>query len=250
MASLLAEEEASVPWQSLIYAVPKGVMSWAARASTNCLASPDNLARWKKIVDAKCPLCSITPCTLGHLLSNCKEALDRYEWRHNNIVHYLLKEFAAQGLEGRELYADLDGKRINGVTLPPDVAMTAQKPDLVIINRKASPPEVILVELTIPWDTSANMGAALQRKTARYEDLQTSIEGNGFKCSNLPLEIGTRGLINAKNKSLLAHLCNIMKVKKVSKVIQSCSKLAVLGSFTIWNARHSADWNGGGYLTP
>ena len=250
MASLLAEEEASVPWQSLIYAVPKGVMSWAARASTNCLASPDNLARWKKIVDAKCPLCSITPCTLGHLLSNCKEALNRYEWRHNNIVHYLLKEFAAQGLEGRELYADLDGKRINGVTLPPDVAMTAQKPDLVIINRKASPPEVILVELTIPWDTSANMGAALQRKTARYEDLQTSIEGNGFKCSNLPLEIGTRGLINAKNKSLLAHLCNIMKVKKVSKVIQSCSKLAVLGSFTIWNARHSADWNGGGYLAP
>ena len=150
MASLLAEEEASVPWQSLIYAVPKGVMYWAARASTNCLASPDNLARWKKIVDAKCPLCSITPCTLGHLLSNCKEALDRYEWRHNNIVHFLLKEFAAQGLEGRELYADLDGKRINGVT----------------------------------------------------------------------------------------------------QVIQSCSKLAVLGSFTIWNARHLADWNGGGYLAP
>ena len=79
MANLLAEEEASVPWQSLIYAVPNGVMSWAARASTNCLASPDNLARWKKIVDAKCPLCSITPCTLGHLLSNCKKALDWYE---------------------------------------------------------------------------------------------------------------------------------------------------------------------------
>ena len=191
VARLLAEEEKDIPWQSLIFAVSKGVMAWAARATTNCLATPDNLAKWKRIVNPKCPLCSASPCTLGHMLSNCKEARDRYEWRHNNIVHYLLKEFAAQGLEGRELYADLDGKRINGVTLPPDVAMTAQKPDLVIINRKASPPEVILVELTIPWDTSANMGAALQRKTARYEDLQTSIEGNGFKCSNLPLEIGT-----------------------------------------------------------
>ena len=41
-----------------------------------------------------------------------------------------------------------------------------------------------------------------------------------------------------------------MKVKKVSKVIQSCSKLAILGSFTIGNARYSADWNGGGYLAP
>ena len=50
----------------------------------------------------------------------------------------------------------MEGKRINGVTIPPDVAMTAQKPDLVIINRKASPPEVMLVELTVPWDSSAS----------------------------------------------------------------------------------------------
>ena len=70
MVALVAEEEASISWQSLIFAVPRGVMAWMARASTNSLASPDNLARWKKIVDAKCPLCSISPCTLGHLLSN------------------------------------------------------------------------------------------------------------------------------------------------------------------------------------
>ena len=250
MAALVAEEEASISWQSLIFAVPRGVMAWMARASTNSLASPDNLARWKKIVDAKCPLCAISPCTLGHLLSNCKEALDRYEWRHNNIVHYLLKEFSSQGLEGREIYADLEGKRINGVTIPPDIAMTAQKPDLVIVNRQANPPEVIMVELTVPWDSSANLGSALQRKSERYSDLQTTIEGNGFKCSNLPLEIGTRGFINGKNKSLLTHLCKIMKVKKVSQVMQMCSKLAVLGSYSIWNARYSADWSGGGYLSP
>ena len=48
MANLLAEEEASVPWQSLIYAVPKGVMSWAARASTNCLASPDKSGKMEE----------------------------------------------------------------------------------------------------------------------------------------------------------------------------------------------------------
>ena len=90
------------------------------------------------------------------------------------------------------------------------------------------------------------MGSALQRKTERYSDLQTTIEG--FKCSNLPLEIGTRGFINAKNNYLLTHLCKIMKVKKVSQVTQMCSKLAVLGSYSIWNARHSADWSGGGYL--
>ena len=44
VARLKAEEEKDIPWQSLIYAMTKGVMAWAARATTNCLANPDNLA--------------------------------------------------------------------------------------------------------------------------------------------------------------------------------------------------------------
>ena len=122
-------------WQSLIFAVPRGVMAFAARAATNSLASPDNLARWKKIVHPKCPLCSITPCTLGHLLNNCQEALDRYEWRHNNIVKYLQTTFSSQGMEAVEVYSDLEGHRINGVTVPPNIAITGLKPDLVIVKR-------------------------------------------------------------------------------------------------------------------
>ena len=128
---LVAEEEKDISWQSLIFAVPKGVMAWMARASTNCLASPDNLAKWKKIVDPKCPLCSTSPCTLGHLLSNCKEALDRFEWRHNNILHYLMSLFTSQQQEGVEIFADLDGHRVNGVTIPADVAMTASRSSAV-----------------------------------------------------------------------------------------------------------------------
>ena len=96
-----------------------------------------------------------------------------------------------------EVYADLDGHRVNGVTIPSDIAMTAQKPDLVIVNRKSK--EVKLVELTVPWDTTANMAAAMTRKTERYNELTTTIQGNGFKCLNIPLEIGTRGVMNTRN---------------------------------------------------
>ena len=241
LARLLAVEKKDIPWQSLIFAVPKGVMAWAARATTNCLASPDNQAKWKKIVDPKCPLCSTSPCTLGHLLSSCKEALDRFEWRHNNIVHYLYSTLSSQRLEGVEVYADLEGLRVNGVTIPPDLAVSAQKPDLVIVKRKSK--EVKLVELTVPWDTSTNMAAALKRKTERYEDLAAEINGNGFKCSNIPLEIGTRGVINTRNKAVLTQLCHAMKVTKASAVIKNCSKLALLGSYSI-NARYSMEWSG------
>ena len=75
------------------------------------------------------------------------------------------------------MYADLEGLRVNGVTIPPDLAVSAQKPDLVIVKRKSK--EVKLVELTVPWDSSNNMAAAVQRKTDRYQGIATEIMGNG-----------------------------------------------------------------------
>ena len=95
---------------------------------------------------------------------------------------------------------------MNGVTIPPDVAMTAQKPDLVIVNRKSK--EVKLVELTVPWDTMTNMTAAQTRKTERYSELTTTIAGNGFRCYNIPLEIGTRGVVNNRNRAVITQLCH------------------------------------------
>ena len=250
LARLLEEEDTNMEWKSLIFSVPRGVMAWAARAATNSLASPDNLARWRKIVHPKCPLCPTSPCTLGHLLNNCKEMLDRYEWRHNNVVNFLREAFSAQRLDGIEIYADLEGHRVNGVTIPAEIAITGLKPDLVIINRKVSPPEVRLVELTVPWDTAGNMEAAFTRKTDRYKDLCKDIEAKGFKAFNLPLEIGSRGFINKRNKGLISHLCNIMKIRKVTDITRKCSKLSLLGSFMIWNSRHSTDWSSGGFLKP
>ena len=163
-------------------------------------------------------------------------------------MNYLHSLISAQRLEGTEVYADLEGHRVNGVTIPPDVAMTAQKPDLVIVNRKTK--EVKLVELTVPWDTTANMTAAQSRKTERYKELTTTIAGNGFRCFNIPLEIGTRGVVNNRNRAVITQLCHGAKVNKVSSVIKNCSKLAILGSYTLWNARYSQDWSGGGFLKP
>jgi hypothetical protein len=45
LATLLSEENLDVIWKSYIYSVPKGVMSFAMRASTNILATADNLKR-------------------------------------------------------------------------------------------------------------------------------------------------------------------------------------------------------------
>ena len=93
--NLIQQEKMDVTWKSFIYCVPRGVMSFAMRASTNSLATPDNLARWGRVVDSSCQLCSSeqpqskTTATLGHILNSCPKMLDRYEWRHNSVLAYL-----------------------------------------------------------------------------------------------------------------------------------------------------------------
>ena len=51
------------------------------------------------------------------------------------------------------------------------MALTVQKPDLVVVDKSAAPKRVLLIELTVTWDSAHNFQAALERKTARYERL-------------------------------------------------------------------------------
>ena len=87
----------------------------------------------------------------------------------------------------------------------------------------------------VPWDTPANIEAA-----TRYKELTNTIQGNG-------LSVFTSHL---RNKNILTELCHSLRITKVNGVVRNCGKLAVLGSFSIWNARYSSDWNGGAVLKP
>ena len=94
------------------------------------------------------------------------------------------------------------------------------------------------------------MEKARKRKDDRYEKLTSDIEEQGFWCFNIPLEVGARGFINNRNRGVISPICKIMNIRKVSQVFKNCSKLALLGSYVIWNARHSQDWTSGQYLSP
>ena len=83
---ILAEEKENVTWQSIAYNVPKGILSFALKASTNCLNTPDNLKRWGMKQLANCALCK-NYCTLLHILNYCKVSLvqGRFTSRHNSV---------------------------------------------------------------------------------------------------------------------------------------------------------------------
>ena len=109
----------------------------------------------------------------------------------------------------------------------------------------ATPGRVILLELTVPWDSSTCFQAALDRKTARYERLAGDIEEQGLTVMNLPLEVGCRGVINARNCGILAVLCSTIGIRGLKQLKTALGKIALVGSYRIWLARRSQEWSPG-----
>jgi hypothetical protein len=105
-----------------------------------------------------------------------------------------------------------------------------------------------MLEITIPF--SRNIDAANTRKRNRYEFLTSDIQEAGYNCSNMPLEVGSRGHLTSRNRESLIFLCHTFGIRKYQQVLRNCSKLALLGSYAIYLARGASDWSGSGLLKP
>ena len=236
-------------WQSFKYSVPKGVLGWAARAATNSLATPDNLLRWGKRVDSQCKLCKSPKCTLNHILSFCRPALlqSRYTWRHDSVLNYMSQHIVPSN--NIEVFFDLEGKNINGSTIPADIVTTSSRPDICVINRAVTPNVVYLYELTVPFEHNVDNANTLKKN--KYAPLVEDIEANGFKCFSVCFEIGCRGYINNRNKLALGSLLKISNSKtKFTTFYQKISKISLLCSFAIFHARNELEWISPRFIQP
>jgi hypothetical protein len=77
---------------------------------------------------------------LFHVFVHCKHILDqgRLTWSHNPVLNHIAGclNSALVGKSTVELYCDSDGlQALGGMSIPADVMVQAQKPDLVILDR-------------------------------------------------------------------------------------------------------------------
>jgi DNA-binding NarL/FixJ family response regulator len=102
-----------------------------------------------------------------------------------------------------ELYCDLDCLQApGGGSIPADVMVQAQRPDLVIVDLSVHGKHgIALVEQTCSWDTDAKR--AKERKTARYADFKISLSNEGWDCSVYLIKVGARGHIFESVKNQL-----------------------------------------------
>ena len=145
---------------------------------------------------------------------------------------------------GFELYADLDGFNAgNGGTIPPDVLVTNQRPDLFLINRQLR--RVFLFELTVPWDS--NVETSHDLKVRKYAPLVNDLS-NQFTVEVFCFEVSVRGQLSKINKARMkSFLWQVTGQKRPSavKLITNVSKAALLSSFSIFSARNEPTWNVG-----
>ena len=147
------------------------------------------------------------------------------------------------------VYADLEGWKINGGTVPGDLVATGQVPDIVLLDRKQK--KIVLLELTCPFDSSASIfKAAFDRKTDRYERLALDLEELGFTALNMPLEIGSRGVVTARNHMVLASVASMCGIRDLKVLRRTLGKISLVASHRIYLARASREWTSGDFVRP
>jgi hypothetical protein len=219
------------------------MMQFAMRSATNCLATPDNLKRWKKASSDNCKMCSKSnsrprKATLFHILNHCEAFLgekERMTWRHDSILSYMVQTLKENTLP----------------SIPQNILVTSSRPDLVVIDNSPLNPTVYLFELTVCFERAENIEAANSRKYERYSALVEDIKEMGYQCKNIPFEVGSRGHLTLENKSRLAILHKLCNPKTTfTRFWQNMTKTSLLCSYSIYLSRNEDTWTEIPFLLP
>ena len=240
--ALIMEEGNSITWKSYLWDVPQGVLKFAINAGINTLPTLDNLKRWGKRVNDRCPFCGNIE-TLLRVLNNCSVSLDqgRYTWRHNSVLTTLIDIISPVLIEGFSFFSDLPGFQApHGGSIPPDILTTVLKPDLFLFNLDKR--EAVIFELTCPWD--GNIQRSHDFKEQKYAALVGDLSRD-FKVFLFSVEVSARGQISKANRARLksfAHRCCRDSRTTTKRLIEKCSKAALLSSYSIFGARKEPSW--------
>ena len=193
-------------------------------------------------MDSTCSLCGSHTSTTKHILNACPVALSqgRYSWRHDSILKKILL-FLRQHLTGEgKLYGDLDGFRAMEnppSTVPPDLLPTSYRPDVVLVREDK---KVIIIELTVPFNSPDSINTAHNFKTSKYQILLSDLDTRGYDTDLVTIEVGALG--HYFSRVCLSVHCVLPSLSRtlIGKLTDETGKLA---SQRIFMAKREEYWN-------
>ena len=215
-------------WNEALESFPQFLFQFARKALQQQLPTAANLARWKKILDSSCRMCSgAKPQTNKHLLSNCSNPLmlDRYLHRHNEILKLISSWIDLNKSASQQLFADLDSTNLISLVFHDSV-----RPDLIL----ADDSEILVLELTVCHET--NLQSSKTFKQNKYQNIANFRRDSWRKApvKLFTLEISILGFISDSDKftasACLPNLPSSLKYKLIHTVLNS--------SFDIYSNRN------------
>lgn len=255
----------SLTWNDFWHMAPLR-LSFIVRSMYDLLPSATNLVKWGKTDDARCPICDGRQ-TLEHVLSSCRTAFGqgRFTWRHNRVLNELaatvdrarmrannnvhatksITYFLRSGQTSRskqtgvslttildaandwEMAVDLPGQG----SYPECIRISKMRPDIVIYSTTAA--QLILVELTVPWESRLEEQHTF--KLEKYRDLCAELRQQGRKVHLFAVEVGARGLVSGSVYDLLKQLG--IKGGARTRAMKSLGEVAEKSSTGLWSMR-------------
>jgi hypothetical protein len=166
--------------------------------------------------------------------------------RHDSVLNHIggcLKS-ALVGKSTVELYCDLDGLQAPcGRSIPADLMVQVQRPDLVILDRSLH--RIALIKLTCPWGTDAKRPE--ECKASRYADIKTALSNEGWDCSLYMIDVGARGHILKSVKDRLQLLFRAWVPTShrsgIGQMIKDFSRIFLMCSFSIFQMCKDPVWS-------
>ncbi|XP_054628013.1 uncharacterized protein LOC129179159 [Dunckerocampus dactyliophorus] len=255
--------ERKVTWSEIWKAEPQRI-GFMVRAVYDVLPSPANLHLWGMSDSPACALCS-RKGSLEHILSSCSKALGegRYRWRHDQVLKTVAESISkavAKNISHKQqlgkrniafvrageqplpqpkpagyltsavdwdLRVDLDKQ----LKFPDHITATSLRPDIVLAS--VSSRQVLLLELTVPWEDCIE--EANERKRSKYQELVEQCLRAGWKARCEPIEVGCRGFAGRS-------LCKVFTLLGITgaakwKAIKSTMEAAERASRWLWIRR-------------
>ncbi len=171
--------------------------------------------------------------TLSTAISNC-----RYQHPPKKSITFVRAGEKAQHQPGssrgllttaRDWKLQIDLRR--QLKFPEYIVATSLRPDVVLTSESTK--QVVLVELTVPWEDRVE--EANERKRANYSELVTECRSNGWKARGEPVEVGCRGFAGQSLTRTLKLLG--VKGQLCRKAIRNITEAAEKASRWLWIRR-------------
>ena len=126
----------------------------------------------------------------------------------------------------------------NGGTIPAELTITTDKPDIVIMDRKKK--KVDIFELTVPFES--NINTRNLHKSNKYAYLLQDI--TSFSPSVTAFEIGVRGFVTSFSRERLKKIYSYCDSKiKFNTFLQNISAISINSSYYIFTCRKEPTWS-------